>query len=284
MDGLGLTSRWVAAVRERESRRSDRLFDDPWAGPLAGDEGRALMAAIESDMPRADPVDPAVADNPYLTIRTRFLDDLLAEATGGDGLRQVVIMAAGMDSRAFRLDWPAETVVFELERDEVLAYKEQVLSSLGATPKATRRTVAIDLRDDFAPALLEAGFAPTEPAVFLVEGLLVYLEDEAAVLRVLRGVAGLAASGSLIALDIAGVGLLSMPMLQPIFDRLAACGAPWSFGTDEPEVLLEQSGFTEIKVIEPGQAGYGRWRDPPPPADGSASPSAAYYLMTARRR
>jgi O-methyltransferase involved in polyketide biosynthesis len=257
MDGLGLTSRWVAAVRERESRRSDRLFDDPLAGPLAGDEGRALLAAIESDLP---PLDPEVADNPYLTIRTRFLDDLLETATGA-GLRQVVILAAGMDSRAFRLDWPAGTVVFELERAEVLAHKEEVLASLGATPRATRLTVAIDLRDDFARAL----------------------PDETAVLRLLREVAGLAASGSLIALDIAGTGLLGLPMLKPVLDRLTACGAPWCFGTDEPAELLGQAGFADVHAVESGQVRYSRGPGPAPPPRGPAIPGFAYYLLTARR-
>ena len=129
-----------------------------------------------------------------LAVRTRYLDDMLAAAIA-EGVRQVVILAAGMDARAYRLPWPTGTVIYEVERADVMALNERVMATLGAVPKAERRAVRIDLRDDFASALRERGFQAVQPAAFLVEGLLVYLPDRPAVLRILREVAALGAPG-----------------------------------------------------------------------------------------
>ena len=104
------------------------------------------------------------------------------------------------------------------------------MGTLKAMPKAARRTVPVDLRDDFGGALREAGFESSVRSVFLIEGLLVYLPDETAVLRILRHVAGLAAPGSSVALDLAGLSLLQSPWLQPMLERLTARGAPWTYG------------------------------------------------------
>src|SRR5262245_1747391 len=152
MDALGMTSRLVAAARARESTRPDRLFDDPYAAALAGDEGRAMLAFSETEPRQVNPNQPTPLENPYLPIRTWFLDNVVAAAIA-EGVRQFVILAAGMDSRAFRLDWPADATIYELERAEVLAYKESVLDSMHATPRAKRVVIKIDLRDDFPAAL-----------------------------------------------------------------------------------------------------------------------------------
>lgn len=266
-----MTSRWVAAARERESRRADRLFDDPLAGALAGDEGRAMMAAMEA---------VTGAENPYLAIRTRFLDDFLLDATR-DGIRQIVILAAGMDARAFRLGWPSETVVFEVERGEVLDYKRAVLAESGVAPRARRVEIRADLREDYRAGLCRAGFSEAQPTAFLLEGLLPYLPNEAAALSILSGVAASAAAGSRLALDTIGQSFLQSPFAKPHLDRLRARGVPWEFGDDDPEGLLTRSGFAEVTVRQPGEVGHGRW--PHPTVARSVPGVPRVYLVVARR-
>jgi methyltransferase (TIGR00027 family) len=254
MDSLGLTSRWVAAARARESKRADRLFDDPLADALAGPEGWAFLEAIERAAPGPTP------ENPYLPIRTRFFDDLLA-AAAREGTRQIVILAAGMDARAFRLPWPAGTRIFEVERPDVLAYKEDVLARVGAAPRAERIAVAVDLRDDWPSKLAAFGHDPSRASAFLVEGLFPYLPDEGAVSTVLKTAAGLSAPGSSIAADVGNGAMLRSPWTQPLIRALEEHGAPWRFGTDEPEQLFERAGWWEAHAVQPGEvsAGAGRW-------------------------
>lgn len=275
MDGLGMTSRWVAALRARETLRSDRLINDPFAGPLAGEEGRAMCAVLESDL-------PALSKNRGVAVRTRFLDDMVVAAVGS-GVRQVVILAAGMDARAYRLNWPAGTVIYEVERPEVLAYKDKVLARIGAAPNARRRTVPIDLRDDFATALRQAGFMPTEPAAFLLEGLLAYLPDRSAAQSILREVVGLATSGSLIGMDVVGSSFLALPLLAPIMRRLAALGAPWQFGTDDPLTMLEEAGFADVNVVESRRVPFNPAKLTDSQTSAPILTGESYFLVTARR-
>src|SRR6185312_17047771 len=108
-----------------------------------------------------------------MTVRTRFFDDFFRAATAA-GTRQAVILAAGLDARAYRLSWPAGTVVYEVDMPEVIEFKTVTLSDLGAEATAERRTVAVDLRDDWASALKEAGFDIRAPSAWSAEGLLVY--------------------------------------------------------------------------------------------------------------
>ncbi len=114
----------------------------------------------------------------YQAVRTHFFDGYFAD-TAGAGLRQVVILAAGLDCRAYRLDWPAGTTVYEVDQPRVLEYKTGILESHGAVPAATRRTVAVDLRYDWPAALTAAGFDRTQPTAWLAEGLLPYLPSDA---------------------------------------------------------------------------------------------------------
>jgi methyltransferase (TIGR00027 family) len=111
----------MAAARARESERPYRLFDDPLAAALAGPEGFAWLERMEP-VPRFG--GPAL----YVVVRTRFFDDFLLYACWGAGVRQVVLLAAGMDARAFRLNWPPGTRLYELDRPEVLAAKEEVIA------------------------------------------------------------------------------------------------------------------------------------------------------------
>jgi methyltransferase (TIGR00027 family) len=278
MDVLGFTSRWVAAARARETERPDRLFADPLAAALAGDEGRAFFEEME----QLTAIPGRPADSPYIPIRTGFLDDAFLEAARA-GTRQFVILAAGMDARAFRLDWPEGTTVYEIERQEVLAHKEAVLEREGAKPRARRVVIACDLREDWPARLRDAGYDPERPAGFLVEGLVVYLPDEAAALRILGDAAKIAANGSVVGLDITGRSFLESPWTKSYRDALAARGVEWRYGTDEPEELLARAGWPESRVVQPHEAGIAdaRWPYPAPPRGVAGVPRS--YLVVARR-
>jgi methyltransferase (TIGR00027 family) len=281
MDTLGMTSRLVAAARARESMRPDRLFDDPFAAALAGADGRAMLAASETAPRQAYPGRQTPLENPYLSIRTWFLDRVALDAAR-DGIRQIVIMASGMDARAFRLDWPAGTTVFELERAEVLDYKESVLASINAVPRATRIAIAIDLRDGFRTALAKAEFSESKRALFLVEGLMPYLPDESTAFTLLSRISECAAPGSALAMDMIGRSFLESPWTRPYLEMLERHGVPWRFGTDDPETLLERCGFTDLQVQQPGEvAPSGRWPFPQTPRSVPDFPRT--FLVTAKR-
>jgi methyltransferase (TIGR00027 family) len=113
-----------------------------------------------------------------MTVRTRFFDDFFIDATE-DGVRQAVILASGLDTRAYRLPWSAGTVVYEIDQPQVIAFKTNTLAGLGAAPTAERRTVAIDLREDWPAALRQSGFDVSQPTAWSAEGLLPYLPPEA---------------------------------------------------------------------------------------------------------
>ena len=132
-------------------------------------------------------------------MRTRFFDDFFAQATGS-GIRQAVILASGLDTRAYRLPWPAGTVVYEIDQPEVIDFKTRTLAGLGAEPAARRRTVAIDLRDDWPSALKAAGLDAAQPTAWSAEGLLVYLPPDAQD-RLFDNIVALSAPGSRIATE-----------------------------------------------------------------------------------
>lgn len=267
--GVARTARWTAAARARESGRPDRLFHDPYARLLAGDDGQALLTYFHT--PRA-----AAEGNPFLPIRTRWFDDFLAGAEH----RQVVALGAGLDTRAFRLAWPEGTVVFEVDQPDLLAYKEIRLA--GCRARCERRVVGVDLADDWGAALLRVGYRPDLPSAWFAEGLLFYLPEGTAH-DVLSTAAELSAPGSVLGADLIGTGVFRFPYLREFLDRLAGAGSPWLFGTDEPEAFVTGTGWDVRVVAEPGQPGadYGRW-----PAD--AAPRGLRdlprsYLVAAER-
>ncbi len=171
---VGATATAVAASRAMASKGPDPLLDDPWADPLVRAVGiDTFVKLIDGEIGQTD--DPLLnrrAMNEQITVRTRFFDDFFLRATGS-GIRQAVILASGLDTRAYRLPWPAGTVVFEIDQPEVIAFKTTTMADLGAEPTAQRRTVAIDLREDWPSALKEAGLDTTEPIAWSAEGLLV---------------------------------------------------------------------------------------------------------------
>lgn len=172
VSSVGYTALGVSAQRAVESERSDALIDDPFAKHfvLAAGEPHLIETITKRDAPQASPFE-------YLRgmgMRTRFFDEFFLEAAAS-GIRQAVILAAGLDARAHRLAWPAGVTVYELDQPQVLAFKDGVYAQQGAEPTCDRRTVAVDLRDDWPAALKEAGFDAGQPTAWSAEGLLPYL-------------------------------------------------------------------------------------------------------------
>ncbi len=198
---VGATATAVAASRAMASKDPDPLLDDPWADPLVRAVGiDTFVKLIDGEIGQTD--DPLLnrrAMNEQITVRTRFFDQFFLQATGA-GIRQAVILASGLDTRAYRLPWPRGTVVFEIDQPQVIAFKTTTMAALGAEPAAQRRTVAIDLREDWPSALKETGFDTSQPTAWSAEGLLVYLPPEAQD-RLFDNIAGLSAPGSRIATE-----------------------------------------------------------------------------------
>lgn len=180
---VGATATMVAAGRAVVSRDPDGLIDDPFAAPLVRAVGVEFFTKIadgELDFTDIDPQSaPRVQANiAEMAVRTKFFDDSFEAATAGD-IRQAVILASGLDSRAYRLAWPTGTVVYEIDQPDVIEFKTRTLADLGAAPTAERRTVAIDLRNDWPTALQDAGLDPDIPTAWCAEGLLIYLPPQA---------------------------------------------------------------------------------------------------------
>ncbi|MBB3601760.1 methyltransferase (TIGR00027 family) [Mycolicibacterium sp. BK556] len=249
-DAVADTGLLVAVIRARETTREDRLFTDPFADKLAGDTGhRVLDAALATSGDRT---------TMQIVVRTKFWDDALLEAASC--CRQVVLVAAGMDARAYRLDWPADTTVFELDQAAVIAAKNALLA--GDTPQCTRVPIGVDLADDWPAVLTAAGFSDDAPAVWLTEGLLQYL-DEAAVLRLFERIDALSAPGSVLCYDVVGKSLLQAPFMAELLKSMADNGAPWLFGTDDPAELVRDRGWSAevTDIAEPGNR-WNRWYAP----------------------
>ncbi len=201
---VGATATMVAAGRAMATKDPRGLIHDPFAEPLVRAvgvdfftkmmDGELDLAAIENaSLVRVQ----AMVDG--MAVRTKYFDDYFINATGG-GIRQVVILASGLDSRAYRLPWPDGTVVYEIDQPRVIEFKTSTLAGIGAEPTATRRTVPIDLRADWPTALKASGFDATAPTAWLAEGLLIYLPPEAQD-RLFDNITALSAPGSTIATE-----------------------------------------------------------------------------------
>ncbi|WP_422749432.1 class I SAM-dependent methyltransferase [Mycobacterium sp. WMMD1722] len=201
---VGATATLVAAGRAVASRDPRGLIDDPFAAPLVRAVGIEFFAKLvdgEFDMtaltsPSGTSMQARIDE---MALRTRFFDEYFVTATGG-GIRQAVILASGLDARAYRLPWPADTVVYEIDQPAVIEFKTSTLAELGAEPTAHRRTVAVDLREDWPAALRAAGFDSTAPTAWCAEGLLIYLPPQAQDL-LFDNITALSAPGSTIATE-----------------------------------------------------------------------------------
>jgi methyltransferase (TIGR00027 family) len=191
----------VAASRAVASQGPDALLDDPLADPLVRAVGlhpfvRIIDGELDFD---DDPLLNRKARTEQIAVRTRFFDDFFTGATN-DGVRQAVILASGLDTRAYRLPWPAGTVVYEIDQPRVIEFKTATLANLGAAPSADRRAIGIDLRDDWPAALRQGGFDVTRPTAWSAEGLLPYLPPEAQD-RLFDNITALSAPGSRLATE-----------------------------------------------------------------------------------
>jgi methyltransferase (TIGR00027 family) len=194
---VGATATAVAARRAMASRGPDPLIDDPFAEPLVTAVGvDAFIRMMNGDIEIGED-DPAFTPQRLsegMAVRTRFFDAFFLDAAEA-GIRQAVILASGLDTRAYRLSWPAGTVLFEIDQPKVIEFKSRTLADLGAAPTADRRAVGIDLRDDWPAALRDSGFDTASPTAWIAEGLLGYLPPDAQD-RLFDNITALSAGGS----------------------------------------------------------------------------------------
>jgi len=275
--GIGITALGAAAARAIESCRPDRLVNDPYAAVFvraADPPSPVPVTPAEAD---ADPAFPWNALATYMGVRSRFFDSFSTEAGAG----QIAIVGAGLDSRAFRLDWPPGTTVHEIDAPRVLRFKDLVLRELDAQPRCERRLVGCDLREDWPAALRGAGFDPSEPAAWLVEGLFPYLDDETKE-SLLASVHALSAPGSQIAIEHA----TDIPaMLDESFVREADSRLDFDLPGLWPSVqrfdpvswLTGHDWTVTVTPVAEAAASYGR------PLDGSLPAMRASVLITAKR-
>jgi methyltransferase (TIGR00027 family) len=197
----------VAAARALASEDTNPIINDPFAAPLVRAAGIDFFTRVVDGE-----IDPTLEENvgengkgelqtetDSLAVRTRFFDEFFTNATAA-GIGQAVILAAGLDARAYRLAWASGSVVYEVDQPKVVAFKTETMAGLGAKPTAERRTVSIDLREDWPAALRDSGFDDTKPAAWSAEGLLMYLPPEAQD-RLFDHITALSAPGSQLATE-----------------------------------------------------------------------------------
>jgi methyltransferase (TIGR00027 family) len=225
---VGATATMVAAQRALASAAG--LIDDPFAAPLVRAVGIDVYTRlVNGDIPVTDDTefDPARMAR-GMAVRTRFYDQFFVDATRS-GIRQAVIVAAGLDVRAYRLPWPQGTVVYEVDLPNVIDFKTSTLSKQGAAPTAERRTVAVDLRDDWPAALEAAGFDPQAPSAWSAEGLVVYLPPEAQD-ALFDNITALSAPGSQLASEfVPDTTVFTDPRWRSHHDRMSELGFELDF-------------------------------------------------------
>ncbi|MBV9720544.1 MAG: class I SAM-dependent methyltransferase [Mycobacterium sp.] len=201
---VGATATMIAAGRAMATNDPGGLINDPFAEPLVRAVGldffvKMIEGSIDfSTIENASPARIQAMIN-GIGVRTKYFDDYLLASVEA-GVRQVVILASGLDSRAYRLEWPAQTVIYEIDQPKVIEFKTTTLAGLGAQPTATRRTIPIDLRSDWPAALRDAGLDAAAPTAWLAEGLLIYLPSEAQD-RLFDNITALSAPGSTVATE-----------------------------------------------------------------------------------
>ncbi|MGH3500541.1 MAG: SAM-dependent methyltransferase, partial [Nocardioidaceae bacterium] len=225
-----------------ESRRSDRLFNDPYAAafltaaPNAFEREQQAAATGVEGMAKW-----GAAFWAHAVIRTKFFDDYLIDAVN-QGLRQIVLLAAGLDTRAYRLDWPDGTHLFELDLSEVLDFKLRMLTGHAAVARCEHQAVRVDLRSDWTTPLTSAGLDTAEPTAWLAEGLLTYLSaDDAA--RLLTTVGDLSAPGSRVAFEYDVLGTDAMRAQARTMPPMEEYVALWKGGLPTASDWLKQRGW-----------------------------------------
>jgi methyltransferase (TIGR00027 family) len=232
---VGATATMVAAQRALANR--DGLIDDAFAEPLVRAVGLDFFVKAldgEIDLESIDPEFNLRRAAEGMAARTHHFDKLFTDAAAA-GVRQAVILAAGLDARAFRLPWPAGTTVFEVDQPEVIEFKAKTLADLGAAATADRRAVAVDLRDDWPTALQDNGFDPSVPTAWIAEGLLIYLPPEAQD-RLFDHITALSVPGSWLATEhIPDINMFSDDRAQLIAERMKKYGSD----IEMPELIYQ---------------------------------------------
>jgi methyltransferase (TIGR00027 family) len=292
IDPVARTAWLTAELRAEESRRPAHLFDDPFAARLVAARGlppeqlsteppSPLVESFDAwlELSRRDPRTASiVARAAALAVRTRYFDDALL-ASVAHGARTVVLLAAGLDARVYRLPLPPGLRFIEVDRVELLAHKRRVLAD--SAPRAELLDVSGDLRD---PAVLEAvARAVRGPSFWLLEGLLMYLQP-GEVDTLLDAVAGQLGAGSSIAFDVPNSAYLDpRGPVAAHAARHAARGSPWTFATDAPSELVRSRGLEEdVTYVGHPRAHYGRLPWPATNAPIAGQPTS--YLVKGTRR
>ena len=233
---VGATATMVAAARALASREPNPLIEDPFAGPLVRAVGIDFFTKLADGeiAPTDDTAAAAMMMPTWIAVRTKFFDDFFVGATSG-GIRQAVILASGLDSRPYRLPWPDGTSVYEIDQPKVIEFKTRTMTDIGAITTAERRTVAIDLRDDWPAALRRSGFDAGQPTAWSAEGLLAYLPPDAQD-RLFDNITALSAPGSELATEFNPDGGAAMG------ERAAAIRSQWQehgFDLDVSELFYK---------------------------------------------
>jgi methyltransferase (TIGR00027 family) len=278
--GVAATALFVAAVRARENERTNPLFRDELSSLLAGREGLAWLAASESD-----PASNYHRDSfPYLEVRTRFFDDWALKAVGDSKARQLVLLGAGMDTRAFRLPWPKQFQFWEVDTPELFSLKEARLQSAGVSLACDRITVEADLTSEkWVGSLLDGGLKKDRPTVWLAEGLFQYL-TAADVNYILEGAVSVSSTGSRFGAEIISEEFLRRRSNQATLQRRKERGARWVFGTDNPEALFRSHGWKvddTVGALDAATA-LGRWSSSPRSRAGT--PPGASFVSAVKAR
>jgi methyltransferase (TIGR00027 family) len=199
--GVGMTATFGALARAVADNKG--LLNDPFAEPLVRAAGVEYFSRLlDEERYGTEPADDRVRNGliEVLAVHTRFTDEFLTGAVAA-GISQVVILASGLDTRPYRLWWPPGTTLYEVDQPDVLDFKAAVLRGLGAKLRASRRSVGMDLRQDWLAALRRVGFDSDQPTAWVAEGLLVgYLPPDEQN-RLLRDVTAVSAAGSRFAAD-----------------------------------------------------------------------------------
>ncbi len=258
-DLVSLSSRMMAAVRAIETQRPDGLFKDPLAALLAGED---MIAEITPNVQKYED-----KGTPMVAVRTRFFDDFLVSNLRD--IKQIVILGAGMDTRAFRLPLSSETHIYELDRPEVLEYKASVLGDNKS--KCHHHLIGIDIKENWSEQLIASGYQVELPCIWLMEGFLYYLSEKE-VNELLTTITQLSAQQSLLCADLINSYFVS--------NSTEALSQKWKYGCDDPEKFLSTYDW-QASTIQAGddEANYGRFTYKFQPPNITNVPH--YFLVTA---
>lgn len=198
---VGSTALFVAAARALEAQKADPLAVDAYAEVFCRAAGGPWVAVLDGTAPEHPLKTPNFGRHfvDFQAARTRYFDAYFRDVAAA-GVRQIVLLAVGLDSRPYRLDWAPGTTIFELDQPQVLEFRRETLTAHGAAPQGERREVAVDLRDDWPQALKDSGFRLEEPSAWIAEGLLIYLPASAQE-QLFTGIDSLACSGSHVGIE-----------------------------------------------------------------------------------